>query len=97
MSLDNKLLIVRSNTGGRDVIYVGNAQREGDLLHLTQASMIVSYAEVGASGLAGEPDKATRLRPATGPDGSVWIPMSSVSDIAEADAIAWVDHLGVSR
>ena len=96
MSFDGKLLIVTSAPGGRDTVYIGIAERHGDMILLESASMITQYKEVGVPGLAAQPEKATKLRPATGP-GRVWLPLCSVSAIVEADMKAWADHLGVSR
>jgi len=97
MSFNGKLIIVRACPGGKDVIYIGYAHREGDMLLLTQANNILRYTEVGVSGVASQPTYATRLRPATGPDGRVWIPLISVSDILEADPSAWTGLLRLSR
>lgn len=95
--LDGKLLIVTSATSYRDTIYIGICTRFGDLLCLRRASMILRYAGVGVPGLASAPQQATRLRPATGPGGQAWIPLSSVSAIIEADFQAWEGSLGISR
>ena len=94
--LDNKLVIARSIPGGRDVIYIGYAKREDDLLFLSNASMIVRYVAVGVSGLADQPDQATRLRPVTGGK-QVCLPMRSIADIIPVNEDVWKEHLGVSR
>ena len=95
--LNGKFLIVTSAPGGRDTIYVGYATRHGDLLELQRASMVVHYVDVGVSGLATQPEKADRLRPATGPEGRVILPMASIVAMVEADAEAWESLVGVSR
>lgn len=94
---NGKLVIVTSSPGVRDVIYIGYVRREGDFLCLTQSSMILWYADVGVSGISGNPKKATRLRPVTSSDGQVWIPISSISAMVEADEKSWKLWLGVSR
>lgn len=95
--MDGKLLIATSSTGMRDTIYVGFAERQGDMLLLRQASMILRYEEVGVPGIATQPEKATRLRHVTHESGRVWIPLGNITAMVEADAQAWESHLGVSR
>jgi len=95
--LDGKLVIVTSSPGDRDTIYVGFCKREGDMLILSDASMVVHYKEVGVAGIAKNPEHADRLRPATGPEGRWFVPLSSVAGIVEADPEAWKEHLGKSR
>lgn len=92
--MDGKLVVVTISPGSYDTIYVGFAERHGDMFCLTRASMVLRYKEVGVPGIATEPDKAVRLRPSVRP---VWIPLRSVSAIVEADPEAWEAHLGVSR
>ena len=95
--LDGELVIVVSSPGNYDTIYVGVVEREGDMIVLRKASMIVRYEDVGVSGLAGQPEKAVSLRPVTSGNGEVWIPLSGVAAIVVADADKWAGHLGVSR
>ena len=95
--LDGKLLIVTSSPGVRDTIYIGYSERHGDMLCLTRASMILRYESVGVPGIAGDPSMATKLRPVTSPDATVWLPMSSMAALVVADPQAWESHLGISR
>lgn len=95
--IDGKLLIVTSSPGSRDTIYVGYAKRSGDLLSLTQASMILRYEDVGVAGISTQPEKATRLRPVTSPGGEVLLYMGSIAGMVVACPDAWEGHLGVSR
>ena len=96
-SLNGKLVIVTSSPGYRDSIYVGYVEREGDLLVLSKSSMILRYETVGICGVASQPEFATSIRPVTSSNGRVWVPLSSVSTLIEADEDAWKEHLGVSR
>lgn len=95
--IENKLLIVTSAPGTRDFIYIGYATREGDMIRLERASMILRYEAVGVPGLASQPERATHLRPATGPGGEIILPLASMASMVAADPAAWESHLGVSR
>lgn len=92
--MNGKLVVVTVCPGGRDSIYVGYAERDGDMLILSRASMVIYYEEVGTTGIADQPEKAARLRPCRR---DVIVPLCNVSGIALADEEAWEDHLGVSR
>ena len=93
--MNGELYIVTSSAGTSDSIYVGYTTRQGDMLRLESASMVLRYEEVGVPGIATQPEKAVRLRPALA--GPVYIPLTSVSAIVRADEKAWGDHLGISR
>lgn len=95
--MDGKLLIVTSSHGARDTIYIGFAERQGDMLLLHRASMILRYEEVGVPGLSSNPTKATRLRHVTHEGGRVWLPLLGVVAMVEADSQAWESHMSVSR
>lgn len=95
--IDGSLLIVTSSPGIRDTIYVGYAERCGEFIILSKASMIVRYVEVGVAGIASEPEKATVLRPVTALEGKVIIPISGIASMVVADPACWDSHLGVSR
>lgn len=88
---DGKFCVVVSAPSYRDTVYVGKVWRDGDLLRVEPAVMVVRYENGATAGLTLDPSTAKRVRPAHGP---VWIPLVSVAQIAQADADAWAKRMG---
>lgn len=95
MSLQGRFILVTATIGGRDHIYVGHAERQGDRLVLKNASNVVFYNDVGTAGITTQPEKATCLRPVTTPEGEVNLPIESCV-FAPADENAWAEYMGRS-
>ena len=91
--LNGKLVIVTASPGTRDHIYLGFAERFGDLLLLTNAKNIMHYRDDGIPGVAGDPAKADRTKDVMGPNGEMVIPISSIASIIFADMEKWETHL----
>lgn len=91
---NGRLMIVVTSTSYRDTIHIGHTFRDFDMLILKNASMLLTYKVKGVPGVAGEPKLATRVEPASGPEGEVILPLGSVTSITVANEKAWAPFLG---
>ncbi len=85
LDLEGKLVIIVSAPSYRDTIYIGRYTRSDDFVVLRHAVNIVTYREVGVSGLTDQPEYAN-LAPSAG---AAFIPIQNISVILEADEAKW--------